>query len=1683
MSKEEFDKLRQDVRVLIVTAMSVEADAVNRVLDAQPLAEGIIPRYQQFRFGYFGKYLAAHIVCGQAGLRSAVEVTTALADLRGEATAHSFYVLMPGICCGLKRSISDTTTIACAELRKYLSRSNTNKLPQPIAIQLRASVDTAEERIVLPAYMTPETTSNASTQLIGDVLIASSLWQHNYLATKPDRTEDRGGRFDANSNRLQLVMDHAEEWRQTCPEADYGSHRCQVHRGLMISGDELLNHLNRREELRAEYKDAIGLDMEGHGLGTSVLSYSAREREGQAWFLFAKGICDWGVGKGDGWQERAAAASVSLLRHCLDDPNFFSGLVQPVDKEAISEIWYPENSSPDKSGNLTLEGGPFITNENAPLDGLQACNQQVERSIPIDWTDVGHISRTDLASALYEFRQSDRTLFVLVGHSGSGKSWECAAEAAGRLNNHARMLIRGSDLVQIRSLAELIYAEFADVVRTNTTPEELIRHFIGLISDPAHGPFVLIADDLPLTSDPAYFEDTLENLCRQAQQRGIKLLITARSGVWQRLAEGRRLAPYLFHRIFMPERPLSYSYDLAYLTDDEMRSMLARLIPTSIDVGRVALALRRPAFASLRNPYLLTVYARQHLTKGLGTVPVLVDVDALLDQEAGDRFREVGRRINCEPDEVHFVKEAFVSEMWLARRTGKPSGELIRALDRIIAGTGRQTLHALQSEDILARNEDIKAPVGSVTFANPQFGDRLMAIWLADRIRQGEDVLGEMEPGLDDGVMIALVRQAIEVLNMDAIEWAESVLLRNQNWLSAVAQGVAQRRGDDWRVPAILNAWHNRSDPFAGGVAMLALGEMAGCSAYARMWISALYMDEDETQAFKGQIALGAALSIVPAWVRRQIIVRLWREFLRPPSVTMGHENIDYVKRLRGALHPLQNTSHAESASIARSILGWFQKRYRAPRSPEHMDVRESLRDVISAIRGDIALYGSQDEITTLLEEFDSENVWTRQDAAHALFSVAFGRPGFIKEAIFRRARVETHIMGLVCRLLYFYTDSDPAGVIETVKAGNLIPTKACCIVLWLLARISRFHPQLELPQLPDQFNNFPNPARAFASEMLAFAWLQYANQAAQYVQARKALESLSLLNYGGIEDKYRAFVAHSASCAVFARIGLDIAGMSSAIAEAPIILHDLSAELNYNFLYVHAQVTCGHFVEQMAQHKLFTEWINLLCQTTIENSRYQIHPIETAPSEWQFRVTTLATDWLCACTPFISDPATIVALLLPDWPLLRFCTALVHANRITTEIAELACQLCAGQINVMGNISEDRDRFLYALRDAKLLPLAYAGLLNQQSKWADDHTLRLEADIKQVPEALLESLHNTITKENALPTLWEWPQSAISWRPVLLSHTFRTMFSTAPLSLHDCQRICGQVLTVVTGLRDTGLALVYQRVYLALHDFAAGKHVETSITDFGNDLISRSHRMAMEVVRSFQRSAHPLADDWFLNLICRGEGWVCDRLHSLENGRVNPVFGANVETLYFLPAFRLALTIASLHVKQSDYVSDWMIEQVTVQAFLSTGPCKNITNGWYLHYDQQAKETMLTSALAQVEQKLVSLPNNPRLNAMRGTILLLLDQIDQAEPILKACLTLRWYDSQLLAGVRYNLACCYARKGFSEQCYPELKFALPNMPHMGKKQVAEDPDFADIRGEKWFYDLISTLPDLPYIE
>jgi nucleoside phosphorylase len=372
MSPDEFDKLKRLVQIFIVTAVPVEHKAVQEKLT--PIDKDIITIYGNYEFGFFGKFLVAH-QCVEAGsLKAATAITSMLTEFGiSSSSKKNFYVIMPGIACGLQRSKDDQTTIPISELAKYLDPKN--PLPDHLLLPdhlkklleevLKPYNDKFKEdpNITIPLFLTPERQHQKppSNQFVGDILLATSIEQHSYEATKANKIENRTQKYMPSKERLKLIQAKIPHW-QTTPDATIETRLYQVHPGLIISGDHLVNNFSKRQSFISHNNDAIGLEMEGAALGASIDHFSNLETSPKAFFIFAKSICDWGVGKSDLWQKKAASTSVSFLHFCLDDPFFFGKSVKFIDPFKISNIFSKSLTSSSSKKNINSLLKPTIEN-------------------------------------------------------------------------------------------------------------------------------------------------------------------------------------------------------------------------------------------------------------------------------------------------------------------------------------------------------------------------------------------------------------------------------------------------------------------------------------------------------------------------------------------------------------------------------------------------------------------------------------------------------------------------------------------------------------------------------------------------------------------------------------------------------------------------------------------------------------------------------------------------------------------------------------------------------------------------------------------------------------------------------------------------------------------------------------------------------------------------------------------------------------------------------------------------------------------------------------------------------------------------------------------------------------------------------------------------------------------------
>ena len=168
--------------------------------------------------------------------------------------------------------------------------------------------------------------ASAKKQKIGDVLVCDKIAP--YEKTREGETRkgedeviDRGERPEAG----QVLLNRAEhldwDWK---PTRKSKPRRAQV--GLLLSGEKLVDNARFKKRLLARFPEAIGGEMEGHGL------YSSAADANCEWIVI-KAICDWGENKNSRGkrkkQELAARNAVSFLAALLEEPGLESHQFPP----------------------------------------------------------------------------------------------------------------------------------------------------------------------------------------------------------------------------------------------------------------------------------------------------------------------------------------------------------------------------------------------------------------------------------------------------------------------------------------------------------------------------------------------------------------------------------------------------------------------------------------------------------------------------------------------------------------------------------------------------------------------------------------------------------------------------------------------------------------------------------------------------------------------------------------------------------------------------------------------------------------------------------------------------------------------------------------------------------------------------------------------------------------------------------------------------------------------------------------------------------------------------------------------------------------------------------------------------------------------------------------------------------
>ncbi|CAB4003128.1 5 -methylthioadenosine S-adenosylhomocysteine nucleosidase-like isoform X16 [Paramuricea clavata] len=178
--------------------------------------------------------------------------------------------------------------------------------PTNSAITVKNAADILNPQVVLFVGICASMKPKAK---LGDVLISAKLQTYDDKKVRADgKVEQRGVKPNVSRNMASLILSAAEGWQ--APLEDLDNLEVEVHcDATMLSGSELVNNRQRRDELGECFRDALGLEMEGAGL------YAAAHDLGTEWAVI-KAVSDLADGSKEmtnDWQRFSSVMAASVV--------------------------------------------------------------------------------------------------------------------------------------------------------------------------------------------------------------------------------------------------------------------------------------------------------------------------------------------------------------------------------------------------------------------------------------------------------------------------------------------------------------------------------------------------------------------------------------------------------------------------------------------------------------------------------------------------------------------------------------------------------------------------------------------------------------------------------------------------------------------------------------------------------------------------------------------------------------------------------------------------------------------------------------------------------------------------------------------------------------------------------------------------------------------------------------------------------------------------------------------------------------------------------------------------------------------------------------------------------------------------------------------------------------------------
>lgn len=1289
---------------------------------------------------------------------------------------------------------------------------------------------------------------------------------------------------------------------------------------------------------------------------------------------------------------------------------------------------------------------------------LTLCDEQVAGQTSRLQNDLPFVKRAPLLGALEGFLQSDSTVFLLTGRSGTGKSFSLHGWLSS-LPGRTRILVPAANLLPNQRLTDLVAKEIPSL-EDGGDGEALKR--ILLAANSQHGPLVIVLDDLrPPVEDRRNFRSMIREIARHAANHGIKLVMSCQTDMATNLnpfsAIDRNLI-FGFSRDVDDgtSKTTAASFTLSDFSNGEIDS-LSRKICCDVQTARaLSLRLCDPALSLFRAPSLLSATLRIDGGK-LSSVPDLDgSVFQAMERKANSLLTAAATESGESLESVHETIECLLEHMWESHPTTTSRGKLMSIVVERMDDIGRNCLLALYRIGVLT--DDVPEKFSDRNLWASVFSRYLLGCGLhVDEIAQRLDWQRDQD----------LVAQL--VANSDSpIDFSESLICRDVNWCASCAIGLSYCSPNDVAIFAMLQSCSRLSD---SEDVHKALGRFALRSPHGRRWLSRLFSSKDHQDQYTSGYALWLMQEYLPQPV--QAIVRTRIASIRP-RIDVGEWIRNRKDKMRDclaeALQPLSNTSDSGTAEallpLIESLKNTAESIITNDESRNQLAVHtDKLLQLFDSLRGKLNALVGEAKFAELLGSFDGSDDIQQARRVNASTGIAQIDKSLVTNHFLEviSTSATASILSRVLWESYHVLETDSQAVFDSILSNrdNIFASfESTAAAFTLLVEMAELYPQ-EVLELVSCWALHAEPGILATTSDLACMLL---HRCRSKLDAQANVDIAALLK---LDEKWDGpLELHRVRTRITLWL-LDLA-IPSITQNYPLIHRIGYRKYGSDYFMPYLRP----WVEDLSQGQLdsfsTSEIRDLLISLTTADKQRNPDPLNKLAQNISF---TVQRDCIGALVEFVAlrpeDWATI-KILGESWQQLFAAKLLLRRGIQEEGLVEFTLVACERKHHSsMPQGSSERTECLALI--AKFAPDRVPTPEHEKkgiSQWFSGGTNRAKYFAAAVDSSdkgrLLPQLEIALKNPSELITLRCWHQHAEKWNAITISRLLARMFEFDPIRTDEAKFLLNSYIAAVEALPDSEQRAEHLSIYKAILARFSGEVALQLPNGENPGPLHGSHQLAAKIISLSKRE---LTQANIQALLTDRRGWIeDDSLRLCDDGTLIGGFGTNHYVVGFFPAVRLAFTAIASEIGGVDIAVDWSMKRRDAEIAAKKASKSSITPGEWLDRD--------IADLVDCDERC---PDQDAIKSALGLLYLTAGNLDLAAQMLNAALSLPACGVERRSQCYCNLACVYAQKEMPAAC----EEALQNARLTGclrSEWLGTEKDLDQYRAEHWFTAIVDEL-------